>query len=297
VKTFSILPVIVCLCICQLSFSQEQDKSATISLFTGAMNYQGDLNPNSFTFKNSNFAAGLTIRKPLNRWFTLRGGINIGKIEAADRNNRDYLKQRNLSFYSSIKEAYLGLEVTILDMSAGRFTPYIYGGIAVFQFNPWTNDKNGVKTYLKPLSTEGQGLPQYPEQKEYNLTQLSLPLGAGVRFAVSDNFSIGIEFNQRKSFTDYIDDVSSNYVDVNILRQAKGNKAVELAFRENEIPQGRLLYPAHGEQRGTPSEMDWYYFFGLTSEIKLNAFSNLFGNGSNKKGIASQRCPRNVIGY
>lgn len=296
-KTFSVLSVIVGLCICQVSYSQEQDKSATISLFTGAMNYQGDLNPNSFTFKKSNFAAGLTIRKPLSRWFTLRGGINIGKIEAADRNNRDYLKQRNLSFYSSIKEAYLGLEITILDMSAGRFTPYIYGGIAVFQFNPWTNDRNGVKTYLKPLSTEGQGLPQYPEQREYNLTQLSVPFGAGAKFAVSENFSIGIEFNQRKSFTDYIDDVSSNYVDVNVLRQAKGNKAVELAFRENEIPQGRLLYPAHGDQRGTPSEMDWYYFFGLTSEIKLNAISNLFGNGGNKKGIASQRCPRNVIGY
>ena len=77
----------------------------------------------------------------------------------------------------------------------------------------------------------------------------------------------------------------------------RGDKAVELAFRENEIPQGRLQYPAHGEQRGTPSEMDWYYFFGLTSEIKLNAISNLFGNGGNKKGIASQRCPRNVVGY
>lgn len=278
----------------QTSYSQEQDKSTTLSLFTGLINYQGDLNPNSFTFKNSNLATGIIIRKPLNRWFTVRGGINIGNIEAADRNNRDYLQQRNLSFYTSIKEAYLGLEVTILDMSIGRFTPYIYGGIALFQFNPWTYDKYGVKTYLKPLSTEGQGIAQYPEQKPYNLTQLALPIGIGAKYAVSDNFSIGIEFNQRKSFTDYIDDVSSNYVDVNVLRQARGDKAVELAFRENEIPQGRLQYPAHGEQRGTPSEMDWYYFFGLTSEIKLNAISNLFGNGGNKKGVASQRCPRNV---
>lgn len=294
VKSSKILSVLFCFCIIQTSYSQEQDKSTTVSLFTGLINYQGDLNPNSFTFKNSNLATGIIIRKPLNRWFTVRGGINIGNIEAADRNNRDYLQQRNLSFYTSIKEAYFGLEVTILDMSVGRVTPYIYGGIALFQFDPWTYDKNGVKTYLKPLSTEGQGIAQYPEQKPYNLTQLALPIGVGVKYAVSDNFSIGIEFNQRKSFTDYIDDVSSNYVDVNVLRQARGDKAVELAFRENEIPQGRLQYPAHGEQRGTPSEMDWYYFFGLTSEIKLNAISSIFGNGGNKKGVASQRCPRNV---
>ena len=220
----------------------------------------------------------------------------MGNIEAADRNNRDYLKQRNLSFSTSIKEAYLGLEITILDMSVGRFTPYIYGGVAVFHFNPWTLDKNGVKTFLKPLSTEGQGIAQYPEQQPYKLTQLSIPVGVGAKFAVSDNFSIGIEFNQRKTFTDYIDDVSSNYVDVNVLRQARGEKAVELSFRENEIPIGRLQYPGHGEQRGTPSQMDWYYFFGLTSEIKLNALSNLFGNAGHKRGVASQRCPRNV-GY
>ena len=258
------------------------------------MNYQGDLNPNSFTFKNSNFAAGIIIRKPLNRWFTLRAGINTGKIAAADHNNRDYLKQRNLSFTTSVKEAYVALEATVLDISTSRFTPYIYGGIAVFHFNPWTYDNKGTKTYLKPLSTEGQGLSQYPKQRPYNLTQLALPFGAGAKFAVNDNLNIGIEFSQRKSFTDYIDDVSSIYVDADVLRQAKGDKAVELAFREDEIPNGRLQYPAHGDQRGTPSEMDWYYFFGLTIELKLNTFGNLF-KGSNKS-VASQRCPRNV-GY
>ena len=113
----------------------------------------------------------------------------------------------------------------------------------------------------------------------------------GAKYAVNDNLNIGIEFSQRKSFTDYIDDVSSSYVDVDVLRQAKGDKAVELAFRENEIPGGRLQYPAHGDQRGTPSEMDWYYFFGLTIELKLNSFGNLF-SGANKP-VASQRCPRN----
>jgi Domain of unknown function (DUF6089) len=268
--------------------AQELDKSTAISLFTGAINYQGDLNPNSFTFAHSNFATGISIRKPLNRWFTLRAGINTGKITAADSWNRDYLKPRNLSFTTTIKEAYAGLEITVLDMATKKFSPYIYGGIAVFHFNPWARDNAGAKTYLNPLSTEGQGLSQYPEQKTYRLTQLCLPFGAGIKYAVSGALSIGIEFNQRKSFTDYIDDVSTHYVDKNVLLQAKGSKAVEMAYRGGQSPVGSPLYPAHGEQRGTPSEMDWYYFLGLTTEIKLNALSSLFGNN---KSVASQRCP------
>lgn len=288
-KTLKVLFVVSFLFFYQFSYSQELDKSTTISLFTGTINYQGDLNPNSFTFDHSNFATGFIIRKPLNRWFSLRGGFNMGKIEAADSWNRDYLKSRNLSFTSNIKEAYVGLEVAVLDISTKKFTPYIYGGIAVFHFNPWTNDNTGTKTYLQPLSTEGQGLKEYPEQKTYKLTQIALPFGAGLKYAVSDAISIGVEFSQRKSFTDYIDDVSTHYVDRDVLLQAKGPKAVELAYRGGQSPLGQPQYPTHGEQRGTPSEMDWYYFVGLTTEVKLNRIGHLFRNS---RSVASQRCPR-----
>ena len=211
-KTLKLIPAFLCILFSEPLIAQEQDKSATIALFTGTINYQGDLNPNSFTFSHSNFATGLVFRKPLNRWFTFRAGVSIGKIEAADRWNRDYLKPRNLSFTTNIKEAYAGLEVNILDISSKRFTPYIYGGLAIFHFNPWTTDNSGIKTYLKPLSTEGQGLAQYPKQKPYKLTQFALPFGIGGKFAVTPSINIGIEFSLRKSFTDYIDDVSTFFV-------------------------------------------------------------------------------------
>jgi hypothetical protein len=297
VKTLKFIPVLLCINFCEPLYAQEQDKSVTIALFTGAINYQGDLNPNSFTFSHSNFAAGLVFRKPLNRWFTFRAGASIGKIEAADRWNRDYLKPRNLSFTTTIKEAYAGLEVTILDLSSKKFTPYIYGGLAVFHFNPWTLDNSGTKTYLKPLSTEGQGLTQYPKQRPYKLTQFALPFGIGGKYAITPSVSIGIEFSQRKSFTDYIDDVSTFFVDRNVLLLAKGPKAVELSYRSDELPGGQQSYPLHGEQRGTPSEMDWYYFFGTTLEIKLNSIGKIFKSFKGHNSVASQRCPRNVSPY
>ena len=285
------MPVVICFCIYTSLQAQEKDKPATFSLFTGAMNYQGDLKPDAFTTAHSCFTTGFTIRKPLNGWFALRAGVNIGKIKAADEWNGDDLKSRNLSFTSTIKEAYLGLEVSAPGILNGRFTPYLYGGIGVFHFNPWSTDNSGTKTYLKPLSTEGQGLSQYPDQKPYNLTQLCLPIGGGFRFAVSDGVNIGIEFNQRKSFTDYIDDVSSRYVDRNALMQEKGIKAVELAYRTDELPGGRPFFPSNGDKRGTASEMDWYYFFGFITEMKLSKFSSIF---KQKKSIPNIRCPRNV---
>lgn len=271
--------------------AQEFDKQPTLGVFIGKMNYQGDLNPSSFKFSHSKFTASVNIRKPLNRWIILRAGAGIGSIEAADRYNRDYLKPRNLSFYSSIKEANAGIEFTFLDISRTRFTPYMYGGFTYFHFNPWTYDNTGAKTYLKPLSTEGQGLSQFPSQKPYQLSQWAMAFSTGIKFAVTDEINVGIELNQRKTFTDYLDDVSSFYVDANTLLQAKGARAVDLAWRADELP-GTNPYPLHGEQRGTPSEMDWYYFFGINVDFKLSALKNILSGNSRSKAVAYQRCPR-----
>jgi hypothetical protein len=270
--------------------AQEGSKPLSVSFFAGAMNYQGDLKPNSVTLAHSNFTAGIFLRKPVNRWFSVRAGLNIGGLQAADKWNRDYLKSRNLSFNTDIKEAYAGLELNLLDPADKKFVPYLFGGGAVFKFNPWAYDDNGVKTFLQPLSTEGQGLKQFPSQKPYKLTDYALTFGGGFRVAVSDVLDIGIEFNMRKTFTDYLDDVSSIYVDRNILLQEKGAKSVEMAYRGGQLPQGSPMYPPHSEIRGTPTEKDWYYTGGITFGIKTDAIFN--GVLRSRGSVASQRCPR-----
>lgn len=276
--------------------SQNENKATWLGLFIGKMNYQGDLNPNSFTFARSKPTVALTVRQSFNRWLSVKGSVAIGSIEAADRYNRNYLKQRNLSFYTTIKEASLSLETSLLDLSTTHFTPYVYGSVSLFHFNPWAYDNSGNKTFLQPLSTEGQGLSQFPKQKPYRLTQLNVGFGVGARYAINDNMNVGMEFSQRKTFTDYLDDVSSIYVDQNTLLQAKGAKAVEMAFRGDEIP-GGSSYPVHGEKRGTPTEMDWYYFFGVNFEMKFSGFTKLFKNLSNDNSFKSYntRCPKNVL--
>lgn len=291
-KKIRLLTALFCAGIATVASAQEVDRAMTLSVFTGAMNYQGDLKPNNFTSNHCSFTTGISVRKPLNYWFALRGGVNVGSIEASDAWNDEDLRPRNLSFNTTVKEAYLGLEISILDISTGRFTPYVYAGVAAFHFNPWTRDRNNEKVYLQPLGTEGQGIAGNPQAKPYKLTQFCLPFGGGIRVALSDAIRLGIEFNQRKTFTDYLDDVSGTYADADALMQAHGPMAVDLAYRADELPNARAIYPAHGEKRGTPSEMDWYYFFGTTLEIKMSSLGGLFHK---RKSIASQRCPRNIL--
>lgn len=253
------------------------------------INYQGDLKKNQFTYKQANFAAGVFVRVPISNMFTARAGVTFGKIDATDRYNRNELKPRNLSFATDIKEIYAAIEATIPAWEDRKFNPYLIGGAALFHFNPWTRDPGGEKIFLKPLSTEGQGLSEYPDRNPYQLTQSAIVFGGGIRHQLSPSVNIGLEITERKTFTDYIDDVSSTYVDQTILLRARGPKAVELAYRADELPGGNPLYPGHGKQRGATGQKDWYYFVGLTLQVKIAGNGEQFGRGMRGAGL---RCPR-----
>ena len=99
------------------------------------------------------------------------------KVGASDQYNKPDLVFRNLSFQNNITEWNLLAEYTFLDITQKKFSPFLFAGIAVFHNNPYAYDTLGQKVYLKPLSTEGEGLSQYPGQKPYSQTQFSIPFG------------------------------------------------------------------------------------------------------------------------
>ena len=266
----NILVATACMLIMHNVSSQEFDNTPSVGITSGLMNYQGDIHPTSFTFRQSNPYLSLFIKQPITRHLSFKAGFGFGKVQGDDKYNRDYLQKRNLNFYTSIKEAYAGFEIYAFPLNTNKITPYLFAGVTVFHFNPYTFTSNGNKVFLQPLSTEGQGLDEYPDRKPYTLTQAALTGAIGFKYLVNENCIIGFEFNQRKTFTDHLDDVSSSYVDKEKLRTAKGQLAVDLAFRGDEISNGNV-YPSHGEQRGTPTEKDWYYTTGISAEINLNA--------------------------
>ncbi len=254
--------------------------------FAGMSNYQGDLQEKKITFSQAHFAGGIGLAYELSDQLYITAGIKTGKISGDDKKG-GINSIRNLNFSSPISEFQAGLEYDILNITKQRITPYLFAGIAAFHFNPSTLDSAGNRVYLQPLGTEGEGF--YNGRKKYSLTGFSIPFGGGIKMAVNDIIRVGIEIGLRKTFTDYLDDVSTTYADKSQLLAHNGQQAVNLAFRSNELNPA-FSYPAGGSIRGNPASKDWYYFTGLTINYRLNA-----GDGSSFKGGKTKTaCPTNV---
>lgn len=247
----------------------------------GASNYTGDLQQKRYTFKQSHPAVAIGLSYELTEKLRIRTQFTVGKLSGHDKFN-PLTAMRNLNFTSSFTEGQLAAEYILRDLSQYAISPYLFAGIAVYHFNPHTKDTNGVKYYLQPLNTEGQGF--YQGRQPYKLTQFAIPFGGGIKLALSENLRVGVELGIRKLFTDYLDDLSSTYVDPNIILANRGSKTLELAYRGGELKNG-IAYPT-GDNRGGPKFKDWYYFTGVTLSIRLGSNS-----GSSRSKIG---CPTKI---
>lgn len=262
-----------------------------VGVFGGLAAYNGDLADKPFPRKVTNGAIGITGNYELTDNFTLRIGYTYAVLGGADRYNKDAeLVKRNLSFETRLNEFSLLGEYYLQDLYDHRFSPYFFAGLAAYHYNPYAFNGSTDKIFLKPLSTEGQGLPGY--DKPYKLTQLAIPFGGGVKFALTDKIHIGAEVGLRKLFTDYLDDVSTTYADPADLLAAKGQQSVDLSYRGDEVAGGDPNYPAKGGQRGGSKYKDFYYFTGLHLTYRLGNGSGGSGLFGGKKGRLG--CPTNV---
>lgn len=276
---------LLCCLIPYVSYSQ----GTYLGMFGGVANYSGDLQQHRYTFQQAHPSIGIFLERDLSPNFSMRTEFSLARISADDRYSKDSLIQlRNLSFQSNITELQWVGEYNFLDLTQRKVTPYLFAGLAIFHFNPTALDTNGQRVYLQPLSTEGQGLAAYPGNKVYSLFQIAIPIGGGIKWSPSPNVRIGLEIGLRKTFTDYLDDVSTSYADQNDLLKAKGPLAVRMAFRTNRLP-GHTLdpYPTAGTQRGNSKIKDWYYYTGLTISLSLGK-GGPFGHGHTPRDL---HCP------
>ena len=212
-----------------------------IGVAGGLANYNGDLLDKLYPKKITNGFIGLTVHYELQDQLLIRGAFNFARVNGSDTySEKPELQQRNLQFESAISEFSVVGEYYLFNMNEKRFSPYGFIGLGIFHFNPYTYDSTGRKVFLKPLSTEGQGI--YPNKKPYSLWQPAIPFGGGVKFTITENLRIGIEIGLRKLFTDYLDDVSTSYPDYNDLLAARGQTAVDFSYRTDELPGGRCKF-------------------------------------------------------
>ncbi|MCL2027567.1 MAG: DUF6089 family protein [Bacteroidales bacterium] len=265
--------LIFCILIGMFALSSMFAQRSEIGGLVGGSFYLGDLNPTG-VFSQTQLAAGVIYRYNLNTRWTIRGNALWGTVKADDeKHNNEFQQNRNLSFRSRINEFSIQTEINFLPYFTGsrtryRFSPYLFGGVGLFTFNPqayrWDPYKNkGEWLDLARLSTEGQGLAEYPDKKFYNTTQICFPFGLGFKYSLNSIFAVGLEWGMRFTLTDYLDDVSGNYINREVLAREQGSVALELADRSKNGPQ------PEGSRRGSSNKTDWYSFAGVTLTAKI----------------------------
>jgi hypothetical protein len=231
----------------------------------GVLAYNGDLTQKKIILKNFRPALGFDLKYESNDLLNFRVGLMWGMLSADDKNNSDAeIRKRNLSFKTNIYELSAVVEFNFFDPEIYKSYPYIFGGVGIFHFNPYSFTDDGKKVFLQPLSTEGQGLSAFPDRKKYSLTQFCIPFGFGWKWHTKKNNQIMLEFGYRVTFTDYLDDVSKTYLDPEQLAILKSPLAAQMSYRKKDIPFGEL-----NEPRGNSSIKDIYYFSGMKFSFNL----------------------------
>ena len=243
-----------------LAASAHAQRGWEVGGWVGVSNYFGDLNTR-LDLSQTGLAVGAVARYNFNQRLCLKFSGGYGTVGADDASsNNAFEKRRNLSFRSRIIDATAQFEFNFLNYEHGSsdhfFTPYLFGGFSVYNFNPETkyNDK---WVALRPLGTEGQF-----RGEEYYSTLLGLAYGGGFKIDLTPVWSLNIEVSARRLFNDYLDDVSGSYANAADLEKQRGKIAVALADRSLLDAEGNKLGQT-GRQRGNSQNNDMYVMTGV----------------------------------
>ncbi len=237
-----------------------------------------------FNVGKSQFCSGFYFGALYKKMGGLRLEATFGRVSGSDDvlsdvPSTDIAKtryNRGLNFRSKITEFSLLAEVHPLfiifdwensDFDPPRFSPYLLGGIGYFSFNPQA-EFNGKYIDLQPLSTEGQGFKEYPDRLPYKLRQFNIPFGGGVRFDISPLIYVKGEVLYRKLNTDYLDDVSTNYIDPSLYENYFGGTKLSNAIQLNNRERNGQKTDIDGK-RGSADQNDSYFSFNLKLGIYL----------------------------
>ncbi|MFT6216786.1 MAG: hypothetical protein ACJAS3_003202 [Roseivirga sp.] len=278
----------------QSFYSRRRDRSLMFSFGLGQSTYHGDLHDVLYDGFTARPNLGIGIRKKIGSQLSIRFDINRYQIGASDslnqklgeRENRlggaDSRRPRNLSFRASNWE-FSGLvmfnliPVTNSYTRRPTFNPYIFAGFGISSNNPKALYK-GDWVPLRPLQTE---------LTPYSGTIVVLPVGIGVRLKANQYVDILFEAGRRFTRTDYLDDVSTEHVDVtefNTLFGEGTQNAILATALSDRGPEGGFRDAQLGDDRGNPTVNDAYYIFQVRLELYLpdNLLSQLFSPSRKK---------------
>ena len=230
-----------------------------VGIGLGAAHYFGDLNSTT-QLNRPKPAATLFYRKNWGQYIATRVGVSFAQIGYADRYNthNEIQLKRNLSFNSTLWEFSLQGDFNFFRFvpheKGLHFTPYITLGAGLINYDPYTY-LSDQKIYFRqlPIGTEGQNSPLYPERKMYSNNALCIPFGGGFKYSIGGGrLNLTFELLHRYTSTDYLDDVSTTYVDPATFSTTTGGVSIAQLLSDRS---GQIGTPIGlpGRQRGNGS--------------------------------------------
>ncbi len=186
-----------------------------IGVTAGVNQYFGDMHCSKPYASQNSFMGGIFVRRHLNDFFSLRPQILIGRLAGRDLDSPvarwDY---RRLRFNSSpfVEAALLGEYYPFRER---RFTcdgflknglaPYLFAGVGVAYSNPTITQESGA-TF--PVNASLLAQDREHLDKFGNRLGVIFPVGVGVKYNVSNRWTLGVEGGYRFSTSDYLDGLS-----------------------------------------------------------------------------------------
>jgi hypothetical protein len=238
------------------SLRKERKVIGVVGLNTST--YYGDLKDNSDII-DARPSISLALMTSISRIAYVRYEFSWVTFSGSDAESSEEGRiRRNLSFTSSNYEFNLAWLFHLAPHSRRfyqrpNYNAYAFFGAGGLYFNPKAtlNDK---KYPLQPLRTEGVN---------YSRFAFIIPFGVGVKAKINPFVDLAIEAGWRKTFTDYIDDVSTVFVDNDAFTDPV---ARQLADRRPEID---LPVLEAGSKRGDPANKDAYMLLSMKIEYYL----------------------------
>jgi len=239
-----------------LSTSVSAQKGWELGGWLGTSYYLGDLNT-EFRLNRPGLAGGLMARYNFNTRVCNSTSLNYGRIRARDEDSSNSVeKMRNLSFFSDVFDLTSTLEFNFFNYVHGSrdewFTPFIFAGFGIERYNP-KREFAGQVYELREYGTEGQA-----PGNEYGNIAASMVAGIGLKWDINLDWSFNLHLKGVRVATDYLDDVSTVYPDLNLLQTTHGDIGVSLAD-----PSGIDGFAFPGRQRGTSNTNDQYLVVGI----------------------------------
>jgi hypothetical protein len=195
----------------QLQTGQPRTTSE-IGIGIGGVVYKGEIAPR-YRLANNRPALTVFYKKDISNAIAWRGSLLLGRVKAEDfvpekksslANDLPLANYRRATMITSLLELSGGIDYNFMDYydfrQNVRWTPYFTVGLAGLVYNNKTTAIN--ETIIYP---EGSG-----KTSAYRTSYaLAIPIGAGIKYALSEKWNLGLEAGVRMMLSDEFDNLTS----------------------------------------------------------------------------------------